>query len=196
MPPADPDDRTDNLSAAPQDRDSRATAAQNPDYSQAPDQNRDARDRDRDRDQNRPDRDSAASDNQDRDRDKVYDRDQTYQDQDRRDQQDRDRDANHGDMNRDRDSNRDMDRDRDRSRVGVGNDVQSRIYSALQNNRNLAGVNVDVRGDRVNLTGTVPTGRDRKEALRIAQSYANGMRVDDHLSVGGRGHDNDRDDHR
>jgi hypothetical protein len=185
-----------------QDRDAQtatpqAATPQTPDYSQqVPDrdaQDQDehhAKDQDRDRDANKKDRD--------RDRTQVYDRDQTYQDQDRRDQkdndngvnrdQDRDRDR---DANQDRDRDRDMDRDHDRNRVGVGGDAQSQIYSALRNDARFSDVNVSRNGDRIDLTGNVPTGRDRDEAVRIAQSYANGMRVDNHLKVTGRGHDRD-----
>jgi osmotically-inducible protein OsmY len=165
-------------------------------------QDRDRQDRDHhDAD---ADRNGDQVSTQDRDKSGVYDRDPQYQDRDRNAQQDRDRDQ---DQNRDRDANRkdndndrnrgDMDRDHDRNRVGVGNDRQSQIMSEFSNRAEFSNVNVNVRNDRIDLTGTVPTGRDRNEAVRIAQQYANGLRVNDHLKVSGRGNgDHDRDDHK
>lgn len=165
-------------------------------------------DRDANTQQDRDHHDADADRNgdqvstQDRDKSGVYDRDPQYQDRDRNAQQDRDRDQNQNrDANRndnDNDRNRgDMDRDHDRNRVGVGNDRQSQIMTAFSNRAEFSNVNVNVRNDRIDLTGTVPTGRDRNEAVRIAQQYANGLRVNDHLKVSGRGNgDHDRDDHK
>jgi osmotically-inducible protein OsmY len=197
-------DNDSSMNSNQQNRDSQATSTQTPDDSQDQNRDRDSRDQNRDRDSNQVN-------NQDQNRDQVYDRDQVYQQNQTRDQdRDRDQNGNWPDRNRN-DNNRNgkdidsgtydrnstgHDRDHDRNRVGTGGDVQSQIYSALQNNRQFSNVNVNVSGNRVDLTGTVPTGADRKEAVRVAQQYANGMKVQDHLKVSGRGNDRDRDDHK
>jgi osmotically-inducible protein OsmY len=63
-----------------------------------------------------------------------------------------------------------------------GADLQSKIQSALQQS-NLSGVSVNASGDSVELTGTVNSGKERKEAMRIAKENANGKKVVDHIQV-------------
>ncbi len=63
------------------------------------------------------------------------------------------------------------------------------INTALKNEPTLsnANVSVNVTSDRIILTGSVPTGKDRQTAKRIAQSYAGGREVVDKLTVTGKG---------
>jgi osmotically-inducible protein OsmY len=63
-----------------------------------------------------------------------------------------------------------------------GSDLQSKIQSALQQS-NLSGVSVNATGDTVELTGTVSSAKERKEAMRIAKQNANGKKVVDHIQV-------------
>ena len=68
------------------------------------------------------------------------------------------------------------------SDASAGSDLQSKIQSALQQG-NLSGVSVNASGDSVELTGTVNSAKERKEALRIAKQNANGKKVVDHIQV-------------
>jgi hypothetical protein len=68
----------------------------------------------------------------------------------------------------------------------AGADVQSQIQSALQQ-QGLANVNVNVSDQSIDLSGTVETGKDKQTAKRIANSYANGRKVKDNLTVSGKG---------
>ncbi len=155
------------------------------------DRNRNDRDRqssDRDRDQQSSDRDQQYPQNTDRDQQnqqrsgRDYDRDRQngsigsnagQQDQDR-DRQDRERNDN---------LDRGMNPDRDHR-----SDYQSQLQNALQQNPNLSGVQVAYTDSTVELSGSVPTGKDKHQARMMAQDYANGRKVVDHISVTGRGH--------
>ena len=88
--------------------------------------------------------------------------------------------------------------DRTQSNSGYGNGYgesgyRDEIQSVLQQQSNLAGVQVSEAGTRIELTGSVPTGRDRRQALRIAQDYAHGREVVDRIQVAGNGRDRDHD---
>jgi len=83
----------------------------------------------------------------------------------------------------------------DRDRVSGNNGYTDQIQSALQQ-ANLTGVSVNDTGSRIELSGTVPSGRDRRQALKIAQLYAHGRQVVDHIQVSGNGHDHDREDQK
>jgi osmotically-inducible protein OsmY len=71
--------------------------------------------------------------------------------------------------------------------AGSGNDVQTKIQSAIKQDSSLsdANVNVSVTGKTVELTGTAPNAKARKEAKKIAKENANGMKVVDHIQVSG-----------
>ena len=64
-----------------------------------------------------------------------------------------------------------------------GNDLQSKVQSALQQNSNLSGVTVSASGDTVELSGTANSKKDKKDAVRIAKENANGKKVVDHITV-------------
>jgi osmotically-inducible protein OsmY len=67
--------------------------------------------------------------------------------------------------------------------------LESQIETALRNEPTLVIANVDVvvRGDLISLSGSVPDGKAKQTAKRIAQSYAGNRRVEDRLTVSGRG---------
>ena len=69
------------------------------------------------------------------------------------------------------------------------NQLQSQIQGAIQNEPTLSGsnVNVNVTDTAIELSGTVPTGKEKQTAKRIAQSYAGNRKVVDRLTVTGRG---------
>ncbi len=69
------------------------------------------------------------------------------------------------------------------------NQLQSQIQGAIQNEPTLSGsnVNVNVTETAIELSGTVPTGKEKQTAKRIAQSYAGNRKVVDRLTVTGRG---------
>jgi osmotically-inducible protein OsmY len=71
--------------------------------------------------------------------------------------------------------------------MGAGNDLQSKIQSAIKQDSSLsdANINVNVSGNTVELTGTAPNGHARKQAAKIAKQNANGMKVVDHIQVSG-----------
>ena len=64
-----------------------------------------------------------------------------------------------------------------------GSDMQSKIQAALQK-QNLSGVSVNATDSAVELTGTVNSAKEHKQALRIAKENANGKNVVDHIQVG------------
>lgn len=70
------------------------------------------------------------------------------------------------------------------SDMGASSDVQSKIQSALQQNPNLSGVSVNATDKGIELTGNASSGKDRKEAVRIAKENAGGKKVIDHIQVG------------
>ena len=65
-------------------------------------------------------------------------------------------------------------------------EMQTQIQTALQQ-QGLSGVMVNVTDTSIDLSGTVPSGKDRTTAMRVAQSYAANRRVTDHLTVSGPG---------
>ena len=69
--------------------------------------------------------------------------------------------------------------------TGNTGDVQSNIQKALQQDPTLANANisVNVTGNKVELTGTVPSKDEKNTAKQIAHSNANGMKVVDHIKV-------------
>lgn len=73
------------------------------------------------------------------------------------------------------------------SAAATGNtgDVQSNIQKALQQDPTLANANisVNVTGNKVELTGTVPKKDEKNTAKQIAKSNANGMKVVDKIKV-------------
>lgn len=135
----------------------------------------------------------ADTQNTDKDRDRT-DRDEQYPQSTDRDQQnqqvqsdrdyDRDRQngsigSNAGQQDRERDMNDETDHNAD---------YQSQLQKALQQNPDLSGVQVTYTDSTVELTGTVPTGKEKHEARMMAQDYANGRKVVDHVKVTGKGH--------
>ena len=120
------------------------------------------------RDSKDPDRDRQSQ--SDRDRLPQSDRDQ--QDQTNRDRQNTDRDRA---MQNDRDN---TDRDRDHH-----SDYQSQLQNAFQQQRDLANVQANFTDSSVELTGSVPREKDKHQARMMAQNYANGRKVIDHITV-------------
>jgi osmotically-inducible protein OsmY len=70
--------------------------------------------------------------------------------------------------------------------------MQQQIQQALQQEPSLSNdsIQANVTSDKVELTGTVANGKDRKTAKRIAQSFAGNRQVVDHLTVQGKGSSN------
>lgn len=70
-----------------------------------------------------------------------------------------------------------------------GGDVQGRIENAIKAEPTLTGSNVmvNVTGDTVELSGSVPTGKEKQTANRIASSFAGNLKVVDRITVTGRG---------
>jgi len=68
-------------------------------------------------------------------------------------------------------------------------DLQSKIQKALTSEPTLSSANVmvNVTSDKIELSGAVPTGKDRETAKRIAESYAGNRKVVDHMTVSGQG---------
>jgi osmotically-inducible protein OsmY len=66
-----------------------------------------------------------------------------------------------------------------------GSDVQDKIQKAIQQDSSLANsnINVNVSNNKVELTGTVASKDQKKEAMQIAETNAGGMKVVDHLKV-------------
>jgi len=62
---------------------------------------------------------------------------------------------------------------------------RDQIQTALQQRSNLAGVNVDEVESRLVLSGSVASEQDRREAEGIAQSYAHGRQVVNHIQISG-----------
>ena len=70
-----------------------------------------------------------------------------------------------------------------------GGDLQGRIENAMKAEPTLTGSNVmvNVTGDTVELSGSVPTGKEKQTADRIASSFAANRKVVDRITVTGRG---------
>jgi osmotically-inducible protein OsmY len=71
----------------------------------------------------------------------------------------------------------------------AGGDLKGQIEAAFKNEPTLTGTNVivNVTETTVELSGSVPTGKERQTAKRIAQSYAGNRRVEDRMTVSGQG---------
>lgn len=67
--------------------------------------------------------------------------------------------------------------------------LQGQIQTSLKNDPTLANENVtvNVTPERIELSGSVPTGKEKQTARRIAESYAAERKVVDHITVAGRG---------
>jgi hypothetical protein len=67
--------------------------------------------------------------------------------------------------------------------------LQSQIQTALQNDPTLRSdtINVNVTETAIELSGNVPTGKEKQTANRIASSFAGNRRVRDRVTVSGRG---------
>jgi osmotically-inducible protein OsmY len=68
------------------------------------------------------------------------------------------------------------------------NTLRSQIDSALKSDPTLgnAQVSVDVNATQITLSGSVPSGKEKQTAVRIAQSYAGNRRVSDKVTLAGR----------
>jgi hypothetical protein len=73
------------------------------------------------------------------------------------------------------------------SSAAASGDAKTQIESAFQQQPGLSNVQANVSADSIELTGTVETGKDKKEAKKIAKEHANGLKVVDHLKVTGKG---------
>ena len=73
--------------------------------------------------------------------------------------------------------------------------LQAQIQQAFQNESTLANANIttNVTDDTIELSGAVPTAKDRLTAKRIAQSFAGNRKVVDRLTVTGKGRKNPND---
>jgi osmotically-inducible protein OsmY len=72
------------------------------------------------------------------------------------------------------------------------NDIQSKI----QANSSLSGVTASTNDKGViELSGTVSSAQDKKEAVRIAKENANGKKVKDHIKVSGSANSNNPANH-
>jgi hypothetical protein len=65
--------------------------------------------------------------------------------------------------------------------------LQSQIQSSFQQQSGLSGVMVNVTDNSISLSGTVETGKEKQTAKRIAQSYAGSRKVEDNITVTGKG---------
>jgi len=65
--------------------------------------------------------------------------------------------------------------------------LQTQIQNALKNEPTLANdnINVNVTDSTIELTGTANSKKERQAAKRIAQSFANNRKVQDHVTVTG-----------
>ncbi len=70
--------------------------------------------------------------------------------------------------------------------------IKQQIENSLKNEPTLMGSNVivNVTDDKIELTGKVPTGKERQTAKRMAESFAGNRQVVDNLTVTGRGEEN------
>jgi len=73
--------------------------------------------------------------------------------------------------------------------VAAGGELKGQIEAAFKNEPTLTGTNVivNVTETTIELSGTVPSGKERQTAKRIAQSYAGNRRVEDRITVTGQG---------
>jgi osmotically-inducible protein OsmY len=68
------------------------------------------------------------------------------------------------------------------------NTLRSQIDSALKSDPTLgnAQLSVDVNATQITLSGSVPSGKEKQTAVRIAQSYAGNRRVSDKVTLAGK----------
>ncbi len=73
--------------------------------------------------------------------------------------------------------------------VPDGASLRGQIQTSFQNDPTLANqnININVTRDTIELSGAVPSGKQKQTARRIADSYAAGRKVVDHMTVGGSG---------
>jgi hypothetical protein len=103
-------------------------------------------------------------------------------------------------------SDQDKDKDKDQSKMpqsdasaaSAGGDVQSQIQTAIQQDPKLANANITVavKGKNLELTGTVPSNDEKKQAGEIAKSHAGDLKVKNHIKVASGnlpGQDKDKD---
>jgi hypothetical protein len=65
--------------------------------------------------------------------------------------------------------------------------LQTQIQSSFQQQSGLSGVMVNVTDNSISLSGSVETGKEKQTAKRIAQSYAGSRKVEDNITVTGKG---------
>jgi osmotically-inducible protein OsmY len=67
--------------------------------------------------------------------------------------------------------------------------LQQQIQTALKNEPTLSNdsINVNVAADKIELSGTAASGKEKKTAQRIAESYAGNRKVENHITVSGQG---------
>lgn len=104
-------------------------------------------------------------------------------------------------------SDQDKDKDKDQSKMpqsdasaasATGGDVQSQVQTAIQQDPKLANANITVavKGNKLELTGTVPSNDEKKQAEQIAKSNAGNLKVKNHIKVASGnmpGQDKDKD---
>jgi BON domain-containing protein len=104
------------------------------------------------------------------------------------------------------DQDKDKDKDKDQSKMpqsdaaaaSTGGDVQSQVQTAIQQDPKLANANITVavKGNKLELTGTVPSNDEKKQAEQIAKSNAGNLKVKNHIKVASGnmpGQDKDKD---
>jgi len=70
------------------------------------------------------------------------------------------------------------------SGMSSGQGAQSQIQAAIQQQPALSGVTVSETDKEIELTGTVAKSSDKKDAKKVAEQYAGGKKVVDHITVG------------
>jgi hypothetical protein len=187
-PPTFPTDRRDTdaqQNRTDQDRTSKDPDADRPQVDQDPNSvNREdpSRDRDINHPASRGDQTPPANPN-----------DQTTPPPPRSDR-DYDRDRNNGSIGSNAGEQKPPDHDGDQDDLvqkadrDYRSEYQSQLQHALAQQPNLSGVQVNYTDTTVELTGTVPTGKEKHQARMMAQNYSNGRRVLDHITVSGQGH--------
>jgi len=70
------------------------------------------------------------------------------------------------------------------SGMSSGQGAQSQIQAAIQQQPALSGVTVSEIDKEIELTGTVAKSSDKKDAKKVAEQYAGGKKVVDHITVG------------
>lgn len=71
--------------------------------------------------------------------------------------------------------------------AAASGDVQSQVQTALQQDPKLANANitVSVKGNKLELAGTVPSNDEKKLAEQIAKSHAGDLKVKNHIKIAG-----------